>query len=1095
MTIEDQQLTDAIYDFQSRIISLDNLDTRIKKAKLFHLFTLLVVNVSDRSGVQFTSLFARLNYIISIHQISFKEAYLLHSYRKMGQSKDHDDVVDLGSLSMDILMSNAFNEIRDLSAVSGFYTALTKNRNNEVKTFVRLLRVDLLFIDTNLKRIQAQLQDEPFDHITIVYNRADRNEDFTELFELIAKHALLPLTVHLIDTEIDHENVYCPSVIVFEPDYLYDVTAISECFGPFANHQTSYLLRKFLKRASSKAILVGNISNYFLDQLIYRPNGNFEDFIKKIFALDPLAIALLSDSEVREMIVLLENHFNHIKDVVLSKFPNVGIDIDKCQIEPSFYSAKYGIQGRLDLFEKKEQSAFIVELKSGSCFRPNKFGLANNHYHQTLLYDMLIESVYGTKIKRSNFILYSKENANHLRFAPALRVEQREAIKERNLLYIHDRLLGEKEDFVDYYETYYKKYNRYIKGFQRKDFDQFIKVFSALGALEKTYCNQLFRFSLCELSLNKLGYDNSEKSQGLSALWRHEVDYKKEQFNILNDLEIIENNSDQEIPLLQLRKTEMSADLSNFRVGDLGVFYPAEEATTILEHQVFKSTIIALNDTDIVIRLRSRQEHPYIFDRYKKWHVEHDHLENGYYDMSRSIYEFAQAPSRFRSLIMGHTMPDQYEVPSIGCSHHLTDEQEQIFEEVVSAKDYYLLWGPPGTGKTSVMLREIAHHFITHEHDRIIFLAYTNRAVDEICDALCSLEPKPSFVRIGSHYSTAERFHKYLLNEQIADIANRKDLREKLIGEQVYVGTVASVVGKVSLFDLIKFDVAIVDEASQILETSLIGLLSRVHKFILIGDHLQLPAVVKQSSDLSAVASPDLLALGFDNFRTSLFERMYTRAVSQEWDHAIGQLTYQGRMHIDIMSFVNKAFYNGELKALSKIERLTDRDTYGLSPMTGRLLFIKSTLDRNAESIKINMNEAQLVGRAVQLSIRYLTSINKNLTSDSIGVITPFRAQIAAIRKHLNTLDLNINIDLITIDTVERYQGGARDIIIMSCCMNYIFQLNSLVSLSTSGVDRKLNVAITRAREQFVLIGNDDLLLQSDGYKQLIQSCREVRLV
>ena len=130
----------------------------------------------------------------------------------------------------------------------------------------------------------------------------------------------------------------------------------------------------------------------------------------------------------------------------------------------------------------------------------------------------------------------------------------------------------------------------------------------------------------------------------------------------------------------------------------------------------------------------------------------------------------------------------------------------------------------------------------------------SNRAVDEICDALSSLDPKPSFIRIGSKYSTAKRYHAHLLADQIKDITNRRDLRERLIREQVYVGTVASVLGKVSLFELIKFDVAIIDEASQLLETSLIGLLTRVNKWILIGDHLQLPAIVRQSASESEIA-------------------------------------------------------------------------------------------------------------------------------------------------------------------------------------------------------------------------------------------------
>ena len=105
--------------------------------------------------------------------------------------------------------------------------------------------------------------------------------------------------------------------------------------------------------------------------------------------------------------------------------------------------------------------------------------------------------------------------------------------------------------------------------------------------------------------------------------------------------------------------------------------------------------------------------------------------------------------------------------------------------------------------------------------------------------------------------------------------------------------------------------------------------------------------------------------------------------------------------------------------------------------------------------------------------------------SESIGVITPFRAQIAQIRACLQ--ERNLPLDLITIDTVERYQGGARDIIILSTCVNNPDQIDAICSISEEGIDRKLNVAITRARKQFVLIGNRELLESSPSYEFLIQ--------
>jgi DNA replication ATP-dependent helicase Dna2 len=104
----------------------------------------------------------------------------------------------------------------------------------------------------------------------------------------------------------------------------------------------------------------------------------------------------------------------------------------------------------------------------------------------------------------------------------------------------------------------------------------------------------------------------------------------------------------------------------------------------------------------------------------------------------------------------------------------------------------------------------------------------------------------------------------------------------------------------------------------------------------------------------------------------------------------------------------------------------------------------------------------------------------------TFGVITPWRAQIAAIKSIFAEGDTET--DHITIDTVERYQGGAREIIIISLCTHSAEQMQSLVSLSEEGVDRKLNVALTRARKHLILLGNKEILMQNTNYAALIET-------
>jgi DNA replication ATP-dependent helicase Dna2 len=153
-----------------------------------------------------------------------------------------------------------------------------------------------------------------------------------------------------------------------------------------------------------------------------------------------------------------------------------------------------------------------------------------------------------------------------------------------------------------------------------------------------------------------------------------------------------------------------------------------------------------------------------------------------------------------------------------------------------------------------------------------------------------------------------------------------------------------------------------------------------------------------------------------------------------------------------------------------------------------RMIFLSTPPDyTNAQ--KINRHEAELLAELVgRIKLRYEDE-KRDFSPKSLGVITPYRAQISQIRAALR--QRGIDPDQISIDTVERYQGGARDIIIISLALNSMAQLRSLVSLSEEGIDRKLNVALTRAREQLIILGNEELLMGNPVYAELMKYCQE----
>ena len=374
-----------------------------------------------------------------------------------------------------------------------------------------------------------------------------------------------------------------------------------------------------------------------------------------------------------------------------------------------------------------------------------------------------------------------------------------------------------------------------------------------------------------------------------------------------------------------------------------------------------------------------------------------------------------------------------------------------------------------------------------------MLLAYTNRAVDEICSMLDGLGEgiRKKYLRIGSRISTGEKYKSQLLSQRIEGIATRRELRQMLASQRVVVGTISSIAGKPELFDLLNFDCAIIDEASQILEPLLADILLKFPKWVLIGDHKQLPAVVAQDERLTRLDDDVLAGINLTDTRMSYFERIFTLCESNNWTWAVGKLYEQGRMHSEIMRFPSQEFYGGILRALAHVEGV--RDLNGLLPQPNssgsglqsalagkRMIFVRSEEPVSLPWNKTNDFEAE----AVALITGRLLKLNSELGRNwSIGIVTPFRAQIANIRHKLK--ERQIDPGELTIDTVERYQGTARDIIVMSLCVTDIAQLDQISSKDNHGVDRKLNVAITRAREQFIWIGSPRVVDNDAVYRRL----------
>ena len=1093
---------------------------REKVLALATLLERLFIEATQQEQLAFSTLFARISYAGHLYQIQPDTLRVIHAFRRLSgrvrsghSATDRDVRLGVWAVAETVLIvcqAAIPPEVLEHLPATGEWTFAPP----EIWDFKARARVVAVRDEPERQYLLAYDEENPGQPVRVRYNLPDRNDNFNPTIRLLRTVFGFPVALNLLEVDVDQQGDYRPRVFVVEPDYLVDVSAVSECFKENGAQPLAYLVKKFLPYEVTPAILLGNIANFFLDRLLNEPSAAFPDLLRETFSLYPFVYAPMRDAAVREISAKAQKHYLNLKSMALQGLAQQNIEPGNSILEPTFYSEQYGLQGRLDLFYRTDERSAIVELKSGTPFRPNSYGIQRSHFTQTLLYDLLVRSVFGAGTDPAKYILYSGADVQQLRFAPTVAPEQWEALQVRNHLVGIERLLAAirpgdtavpllqrlRADKVD------------ARDFLARDFGLFETAYAKLNPLEQKYFNAFAGFVAREQWLAKVGEENSDTLNGNAALWRSSFAEKQEAFAILSHLEITDNRADQPEPAIVFCKTEKTNPLANFRVGDIAVLYPAQaETDTVLDHQVIKCTITELGKAQVTVQLRYRQFNLKPFDIEGLWNLEPDLLDTGFLTMYRGLFEWAAAPAAVRMRVLDPGGIPAFRPPAGGEKDPLSGKEMgkmagagpvPAVETIAAAPGFYLLWGPPGTGKTSVMLRDLAGWVLRETTDNLLLLAYTNRAVDEICEALDSLggDIREQYLRIGSRFSTAERFRGQLLNTRIAGVNTRAELRAVLEPCRIFVSTVASFAQNDKLLEIKKFQRLIVDEASQILEPQLIGLLTRFEHFVLIGDHRQLPAITTQRPELTRVDDPELNSIGLTDLRDSYFERLYRRCITLQLNGHYGQLSRQGRMHADIMDFPNDHFYGGLLQTLGgdspdaqhyQHRPLPEEARLKMDQITparedrGRVLFVPVVCNNALPNQKTAPAEAQLAAQLVLFFKAQFAAEGRPWRPEhSLGMITPWRAQIAQLRQSM--AEAGIDPDEITIDTVERYQGGARDIILISCCVHSAAQLGNLVNLSAEGVDRKLNVALTRARERVIMLGNPEVLREDERYRAFI---------
>ncbi|KAK4699919.1 DNA replication ATP-dependent helicase/nuclease Dna2, partial [Phenoliferia sp. Uapishka_3] len=426
---------------------------------------------------------------------------------------------------------------------------------------------------------------------------------------------------------------------------------------------------------------------------------------------------------------------------------------------------------------------------------------------------------------------------------------------------------------------------------------------------------------------------------------------------------------------------------------------------------------------------------------------------------------------------------------------NLNEDQNAAIRKVLSAKDYALILGMPGTGKTTTIAEILKA--LAKAGKSVLLTAYTHSAVDTILDKV--KDSGLSILRLGNRDKIMPSLHRFTLDpENTATTLGQLDTQ--LMTPQIVATTCLSI--NEPIFTRRKFDVCIVDEASQVTLPTCLGPLRYADMFVLVGDHNQLPPLVCFSfrvAFLSAeplrlqVRNRDARDQGLD---VSLFKRL-----SDAHPSAVVYLSQQYRMNEDIMHLSNKLVYEDRLQAGSKavatrslklpnpkaLDAMHGHVDHGAKPCWIRdlldperkVVFVDTDLlparERKVGPLVDNEVEASLVCQFTDALIRC------GVPQQDIGVISPYRQQIKALSREL------AHYPEVEILTADRSQGRDKDCIVMSLIRsNADGQVGDLLKDW-----RRINVCLTRAKSKLVVFGSRSTLMHADILRQFFDVVQE----
>ena len=397
-------------------------------------------------------------------------------------------------------------------------------------------------------------------------------------------------------------------------------------------------------------------------------------------------------------------------------------------------------------------------------------------------------------------------------------------------------------------------------------------------------------------------------------------------------------------------------------------------------------------------------------------------------------------------------------------------DQLLAFKQISCAEDYCLIQGMPGTGKTTVISHVIK--MLVDAKKTVLLSSYTNSAVDNILIKVAKLGV--DFIRVGNPSRIHPEIRDHVIGSESKIIKSIQDFEQELLKPYVIASTCLAI--KDYTFNIRDhFDYCIVDEASQVSMPLSLGPLSFCDKFILVGDHFQLPPLVTHTDPK--------VRLGLSK---SLFELL-----AIEHPQSIVELKYQYRMCEDIMAIPNRLVYDERLKCGNQDvaeQKLKLTNPAGYVPASDfDDSWIKHALNENTHVAFFDHDQIPAFEKATGQNI--VNTIEADLVRQTvdalcscgidpsqIGIMTLYRSQLKVL------LSLFKDVPELEILTADRFQGRDKECIIIS-----MVRSNAEGRAGELMKDwRRINVAATRARSKLIVFGSKFTLSRTESVRDFV---------